>query len=85
MMSTGGGNITVEFDQRAELQQWQPPANVVAALRERNIPVEEVIASEVTYDMAQPDAHGYYEDFERAVTGRHRYPGWPFRISPGPS
>lgn len=28
---------------------------------------------------------GCYEDFEHAITGRHRYPGWPFRITPGPA
>ena len=60
-------------------------ADIVAALRERNIPVEEVIASEQMYDLPGLDARGYYEDFEHAVTGRHRYPGWPFRITPGPA
>ncbi len=60
-------------------------ADIVAALRERNIPVEEVIAPEQMYDLPGLDARGYYEDFEHAVTGRHRYPGWPFRITPGPA
>ena len=27
---------------------------------------------------------GYYEEFEHPVTGRHRYPGWPFTMTPGP-
>ena len=63
----------------------QSPANIVAALRERGIPVEQVIVPEQMYDVPQLDARGYYEDFEHAITGRHRYPGWPFRISPGPA
>ena len=25
------------------------------------------------------------EKGEHPVTGRHRYPGWPFRMTPGPS
>ena len=62
----------------------QSPTNIVAALRERGIPVEEVITPEQMYDVPQLDARGYYEDFEHAITGRHRYPGWPFRITPGP-
>ena len=33
----------------------------------------------------QLDARGFYEEFEHPVTGAHRYPGWPFRITPGPA
>ncbi|WP_424078454.1 CoA transferase, partial [Mycobacterium sp.] len=65
--------------------QTQSPANIVAALQERHIPAEKVITPEQMYDVPQLDARGYYEDFEHAITGRHRYPGWPFRITPGPS
>ena len=35
--------------------------------------------------IAQLDARGYYEEFEHPITGPHRYPGWPFRITPGPT
>jgi crotonobetainyl-CoA:carnitine CoA-transferase CaiB-like acyl-CoA transferase len=74
------------FDQVvAAWTQTRSPANIVATLRERHIPVEEVIAPERMYDVPQLDARGYYEDFEHPITGRHRYPGWPFRISPGPA
>jgi len=74
------------FDQVvAAWSQTRSPANIVAALRERGIPVEEVIAAEQMYDVPQLDTRGYYEDFEHAITGWHRYPGWPFRISPGPA
>jgi hypothetical protein len=31
------------------------------------------------------DAREYYEEVEHPVTGPHRYPGWPFRMTPGPS
>jgi crotonobetainyl-CoA:carnitine CoA-transferase CaiB-like acyl-CoA transferase len=73
------------FDQVvAAWTQTQSPANIVAALRETGLPVEEVIAPERMYDVPQLDARGYYEVYERAITGRHRYPGWPFRITPGP-
>jgi crotonobetainyl-CoA:carnitine CoA-transferase CaiB-like acyl-CoA transferase len=63
----------------------QLPANIVAALQERDVPAEEVIKPEGMYDMPQLDARGYYEDYQRPITGRLRYPGWPFRITPGPA
>jgi crotonobetainyl-CoA:carnitine CoA-transferase CaiB-like acyl-CoA transferase len=74
------------FDQVvAAWTRTRATADIVAALRERNIPAEVVIAPEQMYDLPGLDARGYYEDFEHAVTGRHRYPGWPFRITPGPA
>ncbi len=36
------------------------------------------------YDIAQLDARGFYQELEHPITGAHRYPGWPFRITPGP-
>jgi crotonobetainyl-CoA:carnitine CoA-transferase CaiB-like acyl-CoA transferase len=63
----------------------QTPANIVAALRARNLPAEEVVTPEQMYDLPQLDSRGYYEDFEHPLTGRHRYPGWPLRITPGPA
>ncbi|HEY1842506.1 MAG TPA: CoA transferase [Mycobacterium sp.] len=63
----------------------QSAANVVAALREYDIPAEEVTRPERMYELPGLDARGFYEDFESAVTGHHRYPGWPFRITPGPA
>jgi len=74
------------FDQVvAAWTRTQLPSNIVAALQERDIPAEKVIKPEGMYDVPQLDARGYYEDYERAITGRHRYPGWPFRITPGPT
>ena len=56
--------------------------------RAQSIPAEQVITGEQMYDPdfigAQLDARGYYEEFEHPITGPHRYPGWPFRITPGP-
>jgi crotonobetainyl-CoA:carnitine CoA-transferase CaiB-like acyl-CoA transferase len=62
----------------------QTPADIVAALRMRSIPVEELLTADRMYDVPALDERGYYEDFEHPITGRHRYPGWPFRITPGP-
>jgi crotonobetainyl-CoA:carnitine CoA-transferase CaiB-like acyl-CoA transferase len=74
------------FDQAvAAWTKTQSAANIVAALRKLDIPVEEVITPERMYDIPQLDARGYYEDYDRAITGRRRYPGWPFRITPGPT
>ena len=36
------------------------------------------------YDIPQLDARGYYQEVEHPVTGMHRYPGWPFTMTPGP-
>jgi crotonobetainyl-CoA:carnitine CoA-transferase CaiB-like acyl-CoA transferase len=74
------------FDQVvAAWTRTQSAAKIVAALRERDVPAEEVITPERMYDVPQLDARGYYEDYQRAITGRLRYPGWPFRITPGPT
>jgi crotonobetainyl-CoA:carnitine CoA-transferase CaiB-like acyl-CoA transferase len=58
---------------------------IVETLRAQNIPAERVITGEQMYDIPQLDARGFYEEFERPVSGAHRYPGWPFRITPGPA
>ena len=36
------------------------------------------------YDVDQLEARGYYQEIEHPIAGRQRFPGWPFRISPGP-
>ena len=74
------------FDQVvAAWTRTQSSANIVAALQERDMAAEEVIKPEGMYDVPQLDARRYYEDYRRPITGRHRYPGWPFRITPGPA
>ncbi len=66
----------------------QTAAAVGETLRAQGIPAERVITGEVMYDGdligAQLDARGYYQELVHPVTGAHRYPGWPFRITPGP-
>ena len=58
---------------------------IVKTLRAQNIPVERVMTGDQMYDIPQLDARGFYEEFDRPVSGAHRYPGWPFRITPGPA
>ena len=60
-------------------------ADIVAALRQRSIPAEEVTTPGHMYELPGLDARGVYEEFDHAVTGVHRYPGWPLRINPGPA
>jgi crotonobetainyl-CoA:carnitine CoA-transferase CaiB-like acyl-CoA transferase len=36
------------------------------------------------YDVPVLEAREYYQQLEHPITGAHRYPGWPFRIAPGP-
>jgi crotonobetainyl-CoA:carnitine CoA-transferase CaiB-like acyl-CoA transferase len=82
----GGRDLPVDHDAFDEVvAAWtrtQNAADVVAALR--NIPAELVTKPEGMYDLPGLDARGFYEEFDHVVTGRHRYPGWPLRISPGP-
>jgi crotonobetainyl-CoA:carnitine CoA-transferase CaiB-like acyl-CoA transferase len=75
-----------EFD--AVLEAWlatvQPDeaADVMCA---RGIPGERIMTSDRMYSIEQLDARGFYDDLTHPVTGEHRYPGWPFRLTPGPS
>jgi crotonobetainyl-CoA:carnitine CoA-transferase CaiB-like acyl-CoA transferase len=58
---------------------------MVNALSTQNIPAEQVLKTDRMYDIPQLDVREYYEEVEHPVTGPHRYPGWPFAISPGPN
>jgi crotonobetainyl-CoA:carnitine CoA-transferase CaiB-like acyl-CoA transferase len=66
----------------------QSADEIVEALRAQIISAERVTTADQMYNPdsigAQLDARGYYERFEHPVTGAHRYPGWPLRITPGP-
>jgi crotonobetainyl-CoA:carnitine CoA-transferase CaiB-like acyl-CoA transferase len=74
------------FDEMvAAWTRTQTPEAVVETLHAQGIPAEQVITGEKMYDIPQLDARGYYEEFTHPVTGAHRYPGWPFRITPGPA
>ncbi|OBJ59874.1 CaiB/BaiF CoA transferase family protein [Mycobacterium asiaticum] len=72
------------FDETlAEWTGTQPPDALVAALSRRGVPAARLLTSDRMYDVDQLDARGYYQELEHSITGRHRFPGWPFRISPG--
>jgi crotonobetainyl-CoA:carnitine CoA-transferase CaiB-like acyl-CoA transferase len=57
---------------------------VVDILAAQGVPAEQVLTADRMYDIVQLDARGYYQGLEHPITGVHRYPGWPFRITPGP-
>ena len=42
------------------------------------------MTAEGMYDVPVLEARNYYQELEHPITGVHRYPGWPFRITPGP-
>ena len=69
----------------ADWTRTSAPGAIVETLRAHDIVAEQVITGDQMYDIAQLDARGYYEEFERPITGSHRLPGWPFRITPGPA
>ncbi|WP_310772947.1 CaiB/BaiF CoA transferase family protein [Mycobacterium sp. Z3061] len=58
---------------------------VVETLRAQGIPADRLATGDRMYDFAQLDARRFYEEFNHPVTGPRRYPGWPFRIVPGPA
>ncbi|WP_442008528.1 CaiB/BaiF CoA transferase family protein [Mycobacterium sp. 2YAF39] len=57
---------------------------IVDTLGARHVPAERVMTADRMYDIEQLDQRRYYEEYEHPVTGLHRYPGWPFTITPGP-
>ena len=63
----------------------QTAAAIVETAAAHGIAAELVSTGEDMYGIPQLDARGYYEELEHPVTGVHRYPGWPFRITPGPA
>ncbi len=69
----------------ADWTRTRTAAEIINALSAQNIPAEQVLTAERMYDIPQLDARGYYEQIKHPVTGPHRYPGWPLRMTPGPS
>ncbi len=57
---------------------------IVNGLQARHVPAERLLTPDRMYDEPQLAARGFYEEFDHPVTGSNRYPGWPFRIAPGP-
>ena len=75
-----------EFDALvADWTRTRTAAAIVETLGARRVPVEELLTPERMYDIPQLDARGYYDELEHPITGSHRYPGWPLRLTPGPS
>jgi crotonobetainyl-CoA:carnitine CoA-transferase CaiB-like acyl-CoA transferase len=75
-----------EFD--AVVADWtrtQTATEIINILSARHVPAEQVLTPDRMYDIPQLDARGYYQEVEHPVTGPHRYPGWPFTMTPGPS
>lgn len=71
----------------AAVTEWTRSRTVdelVDGLRRRGVPAERVMTADRMYDIAQLDARGFYQDMDHPVVGRMRFPGWPFRITPGP-
>ncbi|TNC79281.1 MAG: acyl-CoA hydratase, partial [Oleiphilus sp.] len=50
----------------------------------RGVPAEPILRADRMYDVEQLDARSFYQELEHPITGRHRFPGWPFHITPGP-
>jgi crotonobetainyl-CoA:carnitine CoA-transferase CaiB-like acyl-CoA transferase len=60
------------------------PCEVVDILTAQGVPAERVLNAERMYDLPALDARNFYQRIEHPITGPHRYPGWPFRMTPGP-
>jgi crotonobetainyl-CoA:carnitine CoA-transferase CaiB-like acyl-CoA transferase len=69
----------------ADWTRAQTAAEIVKALDAQRVPVEQVVTPDRMYDLSQLEARGYYAEVAHPITGKRRYPGWPFRVTPGPS
>jgi crotonobetainyl-CoA:carnitine CoA-transferase CaiB-like acyl-CoA transferase len=58
---------------------------IVENLRARGVPVARLLTPDRMYGEPQLEARGFYQELEHPLTGVRRYPGWPFRITPGPT
>ena len=58
---------------------------VADTFRSCGVPAERLLAADRMYDVGQLDARGFYEELEHPLSGRQRFPGWPFRVTPGPA
>jgi len=73
------------FDEKmAAWTTTKTATDIVNMIAAQHVSAEQLLTPERMYGIAQLDARGYYEEFEHPVTGAHRYPGWPLRITPGP-
>ncbi|MGE2725344.1 CaiB/BaiF CoA transferase family protein [Mycolicibacterium pulveris] len=75
-----------EFDEViAEYAATRSAEEFAEALLGRGVPAQRLMTGDRMYDVDQLDARGFYEDLDHRIAGRQRFPGWPFRITPGPS
>ncbi|KUH82943.1 MULTISPECIES: CoA transferase [unclassified Mycobacterium] len=75
-----------EFDEViAEYADARSAEEVAEALLGNGVPAQRLMTSDGMYNVDQLEARGFYEDLDHRIAGRQRFPGWPFRISPGPS
>nr|CRL72571.1 caib/baif family protein [Mycolicibacterium komanii] len=75
-----------EFDEViAECAATRKADELAEALLQRGVPAQRLMTADRMYEVDQLDARGFYEDLDHRIAGRQRYPGWPFRITPGPS
>ncbi len=58
---------------------------IIDGMSAQHVSAELVLTPDRMYDVPQLDARNYYQEVEHPITGPHRYPGWPFRITPGPA
>jgi crotonobetainyl-CoA:carnitine CoA-transferase CaiB-like acyl-CoA transferase len=75
-----------EFDR--VVKDWtrtRTAAEVAEILSARGVPAERLLTPDRMYDVPQLDAREFYQEMVHPLTGPQRYPGWPFRISPGPT
>ena len=85
--ATGESRLTNHDALDEVLTAWtsaQAPEDAADALRCRGVPAERLLTADRMYDVDQLDARGFYEDLYHRIAGRQRFPGWPFRITPGP-
>ncbi|WP_299572378.1 CoA transferase [uncultured Williamsia sp.] len=57
---------------------------IVDTLRAAGVPVTEVMTADRMYDDEQLRHRGYFQEISHPLSGELEFPGWPFRMSPGP-
>lgn len=75
-----------EFDE--VVASWtcgRPAEDLVTTLVRHRVPAARLLTADEMYDVEQLDARGFYQDLTHPISGRQRFPGWPFQISPGPA
>jgi crotonobetainyl-CoA:carnitine CoA-transferase CaiB-like acyl-CoA transferase len=71
-----------------ELAAWcgaRPLDSALAALREAGVPAEPVVPSHAIDTDEQLQHRAFWQPVAHPVVGTHQYPGWPIRLSGGPT